>query len=84
MSNSSGMGAGLVLIAVLVGCIALGIAAGAALGSTVAGGFVGGVLGVFVAFRTVYVVHVRPLRERMERTDYSHLEPKLEDDDHDA
>lgn len=81
MHGANSLGAGLMLVLVSLGCAAAGVGLGTLLGSAVAGGFVGGVIGVGAAFRTVYVVYLRPLRDESLAKDYRHLTPRLEDDD---
>lgn len=47
----------------------------------IAGLLVGMAIGFVLGFVAIYRVYFKPLREASLQRDYSHLEPKLDDDD---
>lgn len=72
---------GVALMAIVAAFAIAGVGVGALLGSTKVGGFLGALIGVPVASVVTWRVFVKPFRDDFNSRDYSHLAPKLGDDD---
>lgn len=72
---------GVALMAIVAAFAIAGVGVGALLGSAKVGGFLGALVGVPVATVIVWRTFVRPFRDEFNARDYSHLSPKLGDDD---
>lgn len=81
MTGSSALTAGFMLILVSAACTAAGIAVGHVVGSSVLGGFAGGALGIVAGFLAVWRIYVVPMREASLAKDYSHLTPRMDEDE---
>jgi len=81
VKGAESLSAGFVLVGVSAVIALVGYFIGDALGSAVFGVLVGALVGIVVGFVVVYRVYVKPQRTSMESHDYSHLQPKLGDDE---
>ena len=73
--------AGVAMMAIAALCTLAGCGIGWLLGSVAAGGFVGALVGVPVSLVVVWRAYVKPFSKAFAERDYSHLSPKLDDDE---
>lgn len=69
------------MMAVAALCTLAGLGIGSLLGSLEAGGFIGALVGVPVSLLVLWRLYLKPFGEASAQRDYSHLSPKLGDDD---
>jgi hypothetical protein len=73
--------AGVAMMAIAALCTFAGAGIGWYLGSVAAGGFAGALVGVPVSLVVVWRLYVKPFSKAFAERDYSHLSPKLDDDE---
>jgi hypothetical protein len=73
--------AGVAMMAIVAFCTLAGVGIGWLLGSVATGGFVGALVGFPVSLVVVWRVYVKPFSKAFAERDYSHLSPKLDDDE---
>ena len=73
--------AGVAMMAIVAICTFAGVGIGWLLGSVATGGFVGALAGVPVSLAVVWRLYVKPFAKDFAERDYSHLSPKLDDDE---
>jgi hypothetical protein len=72
---------GVAMMAVAASCTLVGVGVGSLVDATAGGGFVGALIGVPTSLFVGWRYFVKPYSEASAARDFSHLSPKLDDDE---